>query len=465
MRKKYAETESRHTKAGSVSVFYRKLKPFSQNGYFMEIAIILLLIFLNGILSMSEIALISSRTSRLEAEARKGSRSARAAFRLATQPDRFLSTIQIGITLIGILTGLYSGERFAENVGALLAKIDFLRPHAVLIAKILIVTIVTYLTLVLGELVPKRIGMNASERVAKLVARPMHWLSVAATPFVWLLGHSTSGMLRLLGIRGRDREEATEEEIKAIIRKSAEGGEIEQVEQDIVERVFNLSDRDVDSIMTHRSDVVWLDIRDTGEAVNEKVTNHLYDMYPVADGTLDRVVGAVYLKDLFGRVNRPGFKLSDIVRPAQYLPENQSVYRALDKLRRERIKSGIVIDEYGTVKGIITLKDIVNAVLGAMPEAGEEPDLVRREDGTWLVDGQYSFYDFLEHFDMEYLYPEGNYATLSGLLLDLLERIPATGEKICWHRFEFEVVDMDGARIDKLLVRKLPEESRKEAEV
>ena len=260
----------------------------------MEIVIIVGLILLNGVLSMSEIAMVSARKSRLEADVKKGSKAAKTALKLANAPDTFLSTIQIGITLIGILTGLYSGEVLAQSFGKVIALIKPLEAHAVAIAQTLIVIIVTYLTLIIGELVPKRIGMSASERVAKLVARPMNLLSKIALPFVWLLSKSTSATLKLLGINTQENNKVTEDEIKAIIQEGTDGGEIQEVEQDIVERVFNLGDRNVGSIMTHRSEMVWLNVNYTKEQIEETVKNNLFNTYPVADKNLDSIVGVVH---------------------------------------------------------------------------------------------------------------------------------------------------------------------------
>lgn len=425
----------------------------------MEIVIIIGLILLNGVLSMSEIAMVSARKSRLEADVKKGSKSAKTALKLANAPDTFLSTIQIGITLIGILTGLYSGEVLAQSFGKVIALIKPLEAHAVAIAQTLIVIIVTYLTLIIGELVPKRIGMSASERVAKLVARPMNLLSKIALPFVWLLSKSTSATLKLLGINTQENNKVTEDEIKAIIQEGTDGGEIQEVEQDIVERVFNLGDRNVGSIMTHRSEMVWLNVNYTKEQIEETVKNNLFNTYPVADKNLDSIVGVVHLKDLFGRLDEEDFKLSKVLRAPQYIPENLSVYNALELMRTTGGRYGIVTDEFGSIEGIVTLKDIVRALIGSMPEVGEEQEIVAREDGSFLIDGQIPFYDFLAHFDMEDLYNEFNYNTLSGLILEELEHIPQTGEKLSWRNFDFEIVDMDAARIDKVLVSlKKPEE-------
>ncbi len=418
----------------------------------MEIVIIIGLILLNGVLSMSEIAMVSARKSRLEADVKKGSKSAKTALKLANAPDTFLSTIQIGITLIGILTGLYSGEVLAHSLGKVIALIEPLKPHAVAIAQTLIVIIVTYLTLIIGELVPKRIGMSASERVAKIVARPMNLLSKIALPFVWLLSKSTAITLKLLGINTQGNNKVTEDEIKAIIQEGTDGGEIREVEQDIVERVFNLGDRNVGSIMTHRSEMVWLNVNYTKEQIEEIVKNNLFNTYPVADQNLDSIIGVVHLKDLFGRLDEEGFKLSKVLRAPEYIPENLSVYNALELMRTTGGRYGIVTDEFGSIEGIVTLKDIVRALIGSMPEIGEEQEIVAREDGSFLIDGQIPFYDFLAHFDMEDLYNEFNYNTLSGLILEELEHIPHTGEKLSWRNFDFEIVDMDAARIDKVLV-------------
>ena len=421
----------------------------------MEIFIIIGLIFLNGVLAMSEIALVSARKARLELEAKRGNKFAQTALKLAGEPDRFLSTIQIGITLIGILTGLYSGEAFAYNLAEVVRHVPVLEPYALGLSKTAIVIIVTYLTLIMGELVPKRIGMGYAERVSMLVAKPMYLLSKLASPFVWLLSKSTALTIKITGIKANEENKVTEEEIKAIVKEGFDGGEVQEVEQDIVERVFNLGDRNVGSIMTHRSDLVWLDVTDSIEKIREKVQENLYNIYPVASEKFDNIKGVVYLNDLFGRIDEPDFSLEDVIRPAQYLPENQSVYNALEQFKQARVKYGIVTDEFGGIQGIVTLKDIMEGLIGQVPEMGEEAEITQRADGTWLVDGQYNFYDFLEYFDMEDLYAEHDYNTLSGLILEILERVPKTGETLSWLTFQFEIVDMDGARIDKVLVSKI----------
>lgn len=426
----------------------------------MEIIIILGLILLNGILSMSEIAMVSSRKSRLETAAKKGSKSAKTALKLANEPDRFLSTIQIGITLIGILTGLYSGDALAGGFAVWLVKMGVPQAHALSLATGIIVVIVTYLTLILGELVPKHLGMNAPEKIARLIARPMNLLSRIASPFVWLLSASTKAVVKLIGISPKDNK-VTEEEIKAIIQEGTDGGEIQEVEQDIVERVFNLGDRKIGSVMTHRNDLIWLDIDDPLDQIRDKVKKNVYTVYPVAREELDHIVGIVYLKDLFGKIDAPDFNLEALIQPAHYFPENQSVYKTLEHLKTGHIKYGLVTDEFGSIQGIVTLKDIVNVLLGEITETHTEPDIIKREDGSLLVDGQCSFYEFLQYTDMDDLYAEYEYNTISGLILNILEHIPHTGEKLTWQGLELEIVDMDGARIDKILVKQKAEKSKK----
>ena len=424
----------------------------------MEIFIIVGLILLNGLLSMSEMALVSARKSRLETEAKKGNKSAKTALSLAEEPDQFLSTVQIGITLIGILTGLYSGESLSHHLAVLMDRIPELQPYSKTIAQAIIVILVTYFTLIFGELVPKRIGLGRAERVSMAIARPMHLLSLIASPFVWLLSKSTELSVKTLGVNADEDNKVTEEEIKAIVKEGYDGGEVQEVEQDIVERVFNLGDRKVGSIMTHRSDMVWLDLNDSLENIKQLVEANLYNVYPVSSGRLDNLLGVVYLKDLFGKLDTPGFSLQHVIRPAQYVPENQTVYNALEQIKQTRVHSAIVTDEFGSVQGIVTLKDIMVGLIGQVPEPDDEQDIVERADGSYLVDGQYSFYDFLEFFDKEDLYTEYDYNTLSGLILEILEHVPKTGETLDWLDFSFEIVDMDGARIDKVLVRKRPEE-------
>ena len=418
----------------------------------MEVIIIITLILLNGIFSMSEIALVSARKTRLETEAKKGSKAAKTALLLSHEPDKFLSTIQVGITLTGILTGLYSGEAFAGDVAKLIEPVGVLAPYAQAISTFFIVSVVTYLTIVFGELIPKRLGLNMSERIAKAVAQPMLGLSLMMSPAVWLLSKSTTVFLKILGMKD-DESKVTEEEIKSLVKEGLDAGEVQAVEHAIVERVFSLGDRDVDSIMTHRNDLVWLNVSDDKDKIRETVMKDMHGIYPVAAGNQDDIAGVVYLKDLFGRIDTPDFSMEQIMRPVHYLPYNKSVYGALEQFKKEHVKYAFITDEFGEVLGIVTMTDMIEALVGEVAEEGEESSIIARDDGSFLVDGQYSFYNFLEYFDLEEWYAEYDYNTLSGLILDILEHVPREGEKFSWYHFDFEIIDMDGARIDKVLVK------------
>ena len=421
-----------------------------------EIFIILGLILLNGVFSMSEIAFISARKSSLTTDAKKGDKAAKAALKLAGEPDNFLSTVQIGITLIGILTGIYSGNTIAVLFTDWLLSVGVASKYASWLAQGSIVVVVTYLTLILGELVPKRIGLSISEKVAKTVARPMLLLSVVGSPFVWLLAKSTSGIFNLLGISASENK-VTEEEIKSMVQEGTEGGEVQPVEQDIVQRVFLTGDLKVSSIMTHKSDLVCMDINITHQEVKDLLKRVLYEVYPVIDGDMDHVKGVVYLKDLVLYLENEDFKVSDIVKQAVYFHESMNVYKVLEQMKTGGFSRGLVCDEFGACVGMVTLKDIFEALVGNLNDEHEEPDIIKRVDKEgWLVDGQCPFYDFLCYFKREDLYEDAEYTTVAGLILERLEHIPHSGESITWNGFSFEVVDMDGARIDKVLVNYCP---------
>lgn len=418
-----------------------------------EILIILGLIFLNGVFALAEISLISARKSYLSSAADNGNRAARYALRLANQPDRFLSTVQIGITLIGILTGIYSGNRIASLFTAWLGSVGVSAAYASVLSQTVIVIIVTYLTLIFGELVPKRIGLAIAEKAAKSIALPMYILSFAAYPFVWLLSSSTSLVFRLTGLKNKGSK-VTEEEIKTIVREGTEDGEVQPVEQDIVHRVFMLGDLKVDAIMTHKSELAWLDMSMTATQVRDIISRNMHAAYPVTNGDLDHVVGIVSIKDLFLSLTDTDFCLKNIVRKADYFYENTDVYKVLEHMKVRRISSGLVCDEFGACIGIITLKDILESLVGTnnMEGIGDTSIIPRQDGGGWLVDGQCPMYDFLNYFDAADLMENKDYNTVAGLCFFQLEHIPVCGEYFVWKTFRFEIVDMDGARIDKFLV-------------
>lgn len=422
----------------------------------MEIVIILILILLNGMLSMSEIALVSARKTRLATTAKKGNNSARRALELSERPERFLPAIQIGITLVGIFLGVYSGENIADDLEKIIARSETLQPYANGMSIAVIVILITYFSLVLGELVPKRIGLAMPESVARAMAEPIHIFSVVTRPFIWLLDRSTHLVIKLLNIRQNDDGKVTEEEIKAIVEEGARAGEVMEVEKDIVDRVFILGDTEIKALCTHRNDIQWLEIDDSAEEVREKVAKHLHNIYPVADNNIDEIRGVVRLKDLFLRMDEKDFSLKNCLQEPHYLHEGTSAYEAIRIFRSRKIFYALVVDEYGNTQGILTVNDILESLVGEVSPAEEEYQIVTREDGSWLIDGQYPFHEFLNYFDIEELYEEHHYNTLSGLILEYSGSIPQTGYKMIWTAFEFEVVDMDGPRIDKVLVSRKP---------
>lgn len=419
----------------------------------MEILIIIGLILLNGFFSMSEIAIVSARKSKLMGEAKSGSQYAAAALKLIDNPTNFLSTVQIGITLIGILTGIYSGATLANSFARILEDVLIPSKHSHFIAQTTIIVIVTYVTIVFGELIPKRIGMSMGTKIAKVVARPMQIISLIATPFVWILSQSTTAIAKLIGLTDSDNQ-VTEEEIKSMINEGFANGEVTKVEQDIMERVFNLGDRDIESLMTPRTDIVWIDTTMSNSEITNLVANHPYNTYPVANKSLDQIIGIVSLKDLFGHLDDDKFCIKTVIKQALFLHEGIMVYNAFDQMKENQSHYAIVCDEYGSVQGIVTDRDIFEGLVGKLPDINEEPVIIKRKDNSWLIDGQCEFYYFLEYFNLEDLYAEYKYNTLSGLILDKLGYIPKSGEIVLWNDFSIEIVDMDNTRIDKLLIRK-----------
>lgn len=400
---------------------------------------------------MSEIALVSARKSRLESQANKGDAKAKEALRLANNPDEFISTVQIGITLIGILTGIFSGENIKNNIVEFVNQFPALQRYSGPIGTTLVVIIITYFSLVIGELVPKRIGLSNPEGIAKAMAKPMRYVTNITFPFIWLLSKSSAFLIKLFKIK-RDESQVTEEEIKAIISEGTEQGTIEEAEQEIIERVFHLGDRNITSLMTHRSDVIWFDVNAT---VAEVVYKDIHTAYPVCDGNIDSIKGVVTLKDLF--LAAPETRLGELMQNAMYVPENNSAYQVLEKFKSTKVHYAFIVDEYGTLQGIITLNDILEAIVGDIAQPDEEDyEITQREDGSYLVDGQIPFYNFLSRFDKTEWLDESDddddYDTLAGFILHHLERIPSTGDSFTWKDFSFEIVDMDGHRIDKVLI-------------
>jgi putative hemolysin len=421
----------------------------------MELIFILALIVLNGIFSMSEIALVSSRRVRLENAAKSGSNGAKIALELSTSPTRFLSTVQIGITLIGLLTGIYSGENITNELEGWLVQFELVRPVADGLAVTIVLISITFCSLVLGELVPKRIGLTNPEGISSRLAPFMKLLSTVTYPFVWILTHTSDVILRILGIKASKDNNITEEEIKAIIQESAQGGEIQKIEQDIVERVFALGDRKVSSLMTNRSDLVFLDIAADIATNLRAINKDLHRIYPVFEKDKDNLLGIVTLKDIFIHFQQEKLSLKEIVKSAHYLTEATSAYKALEKFKTSKVHYALVTNEYGLVLGIVTMDDILKALVGDVSEFyTDEFQLTKRDDGTWVVDGQYPLAEFLLELDLDNIGNE-QINTVAGIILRELNQIPKVGEKVVWNSLEFEVIDMDKVKIDKVIVKKI----------
>jgi len=424
----------------------------------VEFIILFCLIFINGLFVMAEISLVSARKSKLEDMASKGDQKAKSALNLTENPELFLSTAQIGITLIAILTGYYSGEKFSVYLKPYIEKIDYLHRYAANISTALIVIMVTFLSILFGELIPKRIGLLMSERIARTVARPMRLLSRIGYPIVALLNWLSNLFFVVFAIKPSTDSNVTEDEIKAIINEGTEQGTIEEAEQDIIERVFHLGDRNITSLMTHRSDIIWFELHNNEEMIKEKILQEPHSVYPVCDGNIDNIKGMVAIKELYVADDTVLFK--DLMKPALFVPENNSAYQVLEKFKQSKTHSCCIVDEYGSLLGLITLNDILEAIVGDIPQPDmTDYEIVKREDGSYLVDAQIPFYDFLTYFDKTEWMNEGEHEfdTLAGFVLHQLEHIPKTGELMEWKDFKLEIVDMDAQRIDKVLVIKKPE--------
>lgn len=417
-----------------------------------EIFILVLLIVLNALFVMAEMALVSVRKGKLESLKNKGSRQAALALKLAENPDKFLSTVQIFITLISILTGLYSGEKFSKDLQPFFEQFESLKPYASSISTTLIVVLVTFLSIIFGELIPKRIALTKAASISLLVAAPMNFLSKLAYPVVGLLSFVSNTFFKVFKMNNVGDSAVTEEEIKAMVLEGSETGEIEEDERDIIERVFHLGDRSITSLMTHRTDIVWFDINKTVDDVRNE-EELAFSTYPVCEENVDNIKGLISIKELFKAA--PGTPLSQLAKPALFVPENNKAYQLLEKFKSTKIHTCFIVNEYGTLEGMITLNDILEAIVGDVPDSSqEEYEIIEREDGSFLVDAQIQFYNFLSYFnradwqDVE----EQDFDTVAGFVLHELEHIPNTGESFEWRDFKFEVIDMDGQRIDKVMV-------------
>ncbi len=426
----------------------------------IEFVIVILLILANGVFAMSETAFVSARRVRLQQWANEGNTKAAAALEFVNSPNRLLSTVQLGITLIGILAGAFGGATIAGALAEKIHAIPWLAPYSDAIALALVVIIITYLSLVIGELVPKRIALNNPERIAMFMVTSMRVLSAIASPFIHLLSLSTEGILRLIGLRPSSEPPITEEEINVLIEEGTQIGTFEAAEQDMIERIFRLGDRRVSSLMTHRPDIVWLDINDPLLEITQEIRESTYSRFPICDGSLDNVLGMLHVKDLLLQsMAGQHFDLKAALQAPVYVIENSSTLKVLELFKQTGQQAALVIQEYGDIEGLITFNDILEAIVGDISSRDEldHPQVVQREDGSWLLDGMLPIDELKEILNVRALPEEsgGDYETLAGFMLTELGRIPAPADHFEWNKFRFEVMDMDGRRIDKVLVQPL----------
>jgi len=426
----------------------------------VEYLILLCLILVNGVFAMSEIAIVSSRRARLQQRADAGSGGARMALRLSQDPGNFLSTVQVGITTIGILSGAFGENAIAERLIAVFDQYPLLAPYSKGLATVAMVAIITYLSVVLGELVPKRFALQHPETIATLIATPMHWLSRLTYPLVRLFSLSSAVLLGLLGARGSNEPPVTEEEIKSMLKEGTEAGVFEHAEQAMVGNVFRLDDLRMTAIMTPRPDIAFLDLDDPPAVNREKLATGNYLTWPVCRDGLDQVVGVLDAKDLLRRVlSGAELDIEAALRPVLFVPESISPMQLIETFRRRRTTVALVVDEYGGVEGVVTLSDLLEAIVGDLPweTTGEDEDAaVRRDDGSWLLDAGLPL-DRLQAIFPQAQAPDARagYHTLGGLVMDRLGRIPSVGDRFDWGGLRFEVVDMDRRRVDRLLVAPL----------
>ena len=417
----------------------------------LEVLIIFLLILLNGLFALSEIAVVSSRKVRLQQRANEGDTGAKTALDLAENPNIFISTTQIGMTLIGVLAGAFGGATVADSLAAQLANIPILQSSAHSLGLGIVVVLITVCTLLIGELVPKRLALHDPERIAAIVARPMLLISKLFSPLVRLMSGITDVILRVLGVTPSEDPPVTEEELHVLIDQGTQAGVFEEAEQDMVAGVFSLSDRRVGSLMTPRTEIVWLDVNDTLEAIGARIAESAYSRFPVCHDELDNVLGVIKARDLLlSHLSGEALNLKAHLGPVQYIPEKALASRALEMFKEVKPELMLVVDEFGGVRGLLTLTDILEEIVGEI-EIGE-PQATQRQDGSWLLDGMLSVEDLKEIFNILHLPDEQEYETLGGFVMIQLGRIPQTADRFDWNNLTFEVVDMDDKRVDKVLV-------------
>ena len=428
-----------------------------------EIVAIMLLIFVNGLFAMSEIAIVAARKSLLKERADRGNSKAKAALELANQPNRFFSTVQIGITLVGILAGAFGGRTLATELSRYLAAVPYIQTYSDAIALGAVVICITYLSVVVGELVPKRIALGHAESIATFMAAPMRVVARLAAPMVWLLTASTDAIFKLTGTQPTKEAPITEEEIKTLIQQGTAAGVFEVSEQDMIEAVIELGDKSARALMTPRTQIVWLNVDESIDQIHTKISESGHSRFPVCQGNLDNVVGVTHAKSLLSNTlqGKPIDLTASLQQPV-FVPRAMSALQVLDYIKRSGSHLVLVVDEYGGIEGLLTHHDILEAIAGDMPfgEKVNESKAVQRQDGSWLLDGMLGVDEFKELFQLEVLPGEKNdaYQTLGGFIFTRMGRVPSVSEHFVWNHLRFEIVDMDGKRIDKVLVSPVPDD-------
>lgn len=425
----------------------------------MEILILFVLTLVNGVFALTEIALVSLKRNRIEQLAKNGNTNAATVLKLLENPENFLSSIQVGITLIGVVAGAYGGSALADDVEPLLLQVDWLVPYAETISIVFIVGLITYFTIVIGELIPKSIALRNPERIALIFAPPIRYFSKFAYPLVKLLSFSTKAILRLLGVKEARKDFLTEEEIRYLLKSAGKQGVIERQESQMHQNLFMFANRRVKSLITHRTELKWIDLRQPMEQTKELVRNSVHSKFLVCDGDIDRTKGLISAKEFLQTKDEVGFSLEQILRQPMFVPETMFALDLLNTFKKEKQSLAVVVDEYGSVEGILTLHDLLEGIVGDLPDLDEleETEFIKRDKNSYLVSGSITIHELNIRMEKDFIVEQAeHFTTLGGFIIYYLNKIPETGEKFSYQGYDFEVVDLDGPRIDKVIISRHP---------
>jgi putative hemolysin len=423
----------------------------------MEILVIFILTLFNGFFALSEIALVSVKRSRIEHLAAKGTSRAKTVLQLLENPENFLSSVQVGITLIGIISGAYGGATLTDDMENLLSSFTFLKNYHHIISIVTVIGGITYFSIVIGELVPKTIAMNNAESIALFCVPIIKYFTLITFPFVKLLSASTNFILKIFGVKGNESEIVSEDELRFLLKSARKQGVLEKEESEVHHNLFSFTDQTAKSLMTHSSDVEWINSRESVETIFEKIRESVHSKFIIGDGSIDKLLGVITIKDFLENFKRTDFTLSDIISPAIFLIHTTPAFKILNAFKSKKQYIAIVVDEFGATKGIVTLHDLTEAIVGDLPDKDEtdELNIIKRDDNSYLIDGKTLIFEINKYFQQEIIEDNiSQYSTISGFILSNLKSIPNTGDKTTYDNFEFEIIDMDGIRIDKVLMKK-----------